>query len=431
MKKLISMVLVVLLVFSMAACSGPGPAETKPSGGGSTDHTQGTSGEETRKAPYKIGVVEIATGNAVAITEKYYSEYIGPRYNCEFVFSEACATADDVISFIENCADLGVEAIICNYNYDTEQLTQKAAEYGMFFCENLNRNATSLSAYQGNYDNFCGTFAANQDAAAKLFSDWIHSTLDVTEEHGFFITTGWAFKGNEQHYKIAQAMLIALQDLYGLTYDAPIESLLESSSPVTATNDKGIEIYCYPDSFLADGWVQGISSALQTGKYDYVLAAMTIVGYANTAIDEVEKAYNKNITVASFASLGDALTSSFTTQDMFGNSSVDMASVKYNTLVSAMAFIQVYNALTGHMNNLKNASGEVQELTFSLSGATNLEDLEVMNTWDQGDGSNKWVGHYDFIDSCLGVNHPELTGEQIQENVANMVYENIKAALEP
>ena len=124
------------------------------------------------------------------------------------------------------------------------------------------------------------------------------------------------------------------------------------------------------------------------------------------------------------------MTASFETMDAFGNKSIDFASVKYNTLVSAMSFIQVYNALTGYYECLLDENGEVQELTFSMSGVSSLEDLEIMNHWDQGDGSGKWVGHTQFIDSCLGMNNPDLTGEQIQANVATMVYDNIKDVLE-
>ena len=426
MKKVFALMLAVLMALASVGC-----ASNSPSSNSTSDATSSPKESVDPKATsHKIGVVEIATGNAVAITEQYFAEYLAPYYNCEFVFSEACSTADDVITFMENCADMGVEAIICNYNYDTEQLTQKAADLGMYFCENLNRNATSEAAYTGGYDNFCGTFAANQAAVATLFHDWIVETLDTSEEHGFIVTSGWAYRGNEQHLKITEAMLNALQEVYGLTFDEKIEDYLAASAPVHATNDKGIEIYVYPDSFLTDGWVQGFSSELQTGKYDYVLAAMSVVGYCNVAIDEVERAYNKNITVASFAALGESLTTSFETADIFGNKSVDFASVKYNTLVSAMSFIQVYNALTGYYDCLLDKNGEVQELTFSMSGAATLEDLEIMNHWDQGDGTGKWVGHTQFIDSCLGMNNPSLTGEQIQANVAAMVYENIKAVLE-
>ena len=425
MKKIIAIILALLMTIVSAGCAGNNAAND------SNINTQTvTQAVDPKSVHHKIGVVEIATGNAVAITEQYFSEYLAPYYNCEFVFSEACSTTDAVITFMENCADMGVEAIICNYNYDTEQLTQKAADLGMYFCENLNRNATSEAAYTGGYDNFCGTFAANQSSVAKLFHDWIVDTLDTSEDHGFIVTSGWAYRGNEQHLKITEAMLNALQEVYGLTFDDEIETYLASSAPMHATNDKNVEIYIYPDSFLADGWVQGFSSELQTGKYDYVLAAMAVVGYCNVAIDEVERAYNRNITVASFAGLGESLTASFETMDAFGNKSIDFASVKYNTLVSAMSFIQVYNALMGYYECLLDENGEVQELTFSMSGVSSLEDLEIMNHWDQGDGSGKWVGHTQFIDSCLGMNNPDLTGEQIQANVATMVYDNIKDVLE-
>lgn len=240
MKKIIAIILALLMTIVSAGCAGNNAAND------SNSNTQTvTQAVDPKSVHHKIGVVEIATGNAVAITEQYFSEYLAPYYNCEFVFSEACSTTDAVITFMENCADMGVEAIICNYNYDTEQLTQKAADLGMYFCENLNRNATSEAAYTGGYDNFCGTFAANQSSVAKLFHDWIVDTLDTSEDHGFIVTSGWAYRGNEQHLKITEAMLNALQEVYGLTFDDEIETYLASSAPMHATNDKNVEIYIY------------------------------------------------------------------------------------------------------------------------------------------------------------------------------------------
>ena len=168
--------LAVLVALASVGCAS-NSSSNHPISNSTSDATSSLENSvDPKDTPHKIGVVEIATGNAIAISEQYFSEYLAPYYNCEFVFSEACSTADDVITFMENCADMGVEAIICNYNYDTEQLTQKAADLGMYFCENLNRNATSEAAYTGGYDNFCGTFAANQASVATLFHDWIVDT---------------------------------------------------------------------------------------------------------------------------------------------------------------------------------------------------------------------------------------------------------------
>jgi len=140
-------------------------------------------------------------------------------------------------------------------------------------------------------------------------------------------------------------------------------------------------------------------------------------------VDEIERAYNKNIAVISMGQLGEGLTVAFSTKDMFNNSSIDMAAVKFATPVSAMSFMQVYNTLTGYKDSLKFSSGDVADLKFKMSAVTSLDQLEVMNGWDKGEGS--WVADLDFIDSCLGMKNEGLTGEDIQANIDELVYDNI------
>src|SRR5699024_2500908 len=149
--------------------------------------------------------------------------------------------------------------------------------------------------------------------------------------------------GNAQQTEISSNMLSALQDLYGLRYESTIAEMVASSAPVEATNDKGIEIYCYPGAYSTFGWLEGLSADLQTGNYDSSLQAYNCLSNTATAIEEVESALNKDITVIGFGSFGEALTTAMNSTDMFGNQSVSMSTVKFTSLVSAMAFSKVYN----------------------------------------------------------------------------------------
>ena len=426
MKRIIALFLCMIMVIALVSCttgSTPQTSSTPPGSSESPENSgsaQGIPSSQDHKT-FKIGVVELGAYEESVTRQKYYNEYLAPYYNCVFYFSEACGDTAAVMTFIENCADLGCDAIICYYNNDCEQLTQKCADYGMVFVQNANRNAVTESAFVGGYDNFAGTFAANQDAVAKLFEDYLVETLDVNGQHGFIVCSGWAYVGNEQHYKISAAILSALEKVYGLTYDEDTSAYLQSSSPINAVNDKDIPIYIYPDISETDGWLQGMGSALQTGTYDYLMGGVAMQG--SVIVDEIERAYNKNIAVISMGQLGEGLTVAFSTKDMFNNSSIDMAAVKFATPVSAMSFIQVYNTLTGYKDSLKFSSGDVADLKFKMSAVTSLDQLEVMNGWDKGEGS--WVADLDFIDSCLGIKNEGLTGEDIQANIDELVYDNI------
>lgn len=342
------------------------------------------------------------------------------------MFSEACTSTDLSMTFIENAADSGCDAIISFYPMDVEQLTQLCQEKGMVYAINGNRNAISESTFAGGYDNFAGGFAADQKALGVLFYDYLKANLTPDEEHGFIVATGLAFQGAAQQYEIAINMMRALEEIYDITFETSIEDLVKSAAPIEAKNDKGIEIYMYPGAANVDGYLAGLTSALQTGKFDYMLYSMALFAPTAVSIQEIEKSFNKNVSVVSFASFGEALTNAMNTKDQFGNSSLDMGTAKFTSLVSAMAFIEVFNVLTGHADVLKDAKGEMPCLEFSMVAVTSPEDLSVMESWDKGD---KWVGGTSVIDSCLGIFNPNLTPDQIQEIISGQTYEVIKERL--
>lgn len=430
MKKILALILVLALCLSLAACGGAASsstaASTVSSGGVAADSGGEAPAAATSYGPYKIAICEMALSDESVNRAEYFKNYISPNYNVEFMFSEACGTTEAAITFIENAADAGCDAVISYYVMDTEQLVQLCREKGMVYCVNGNRNANSESTFTGGYENFMGGFAANQQALGQLFYDYLSETLDPTEPHGFLVTSGIAYTGNEQTYEISANMLKALQDIYGLQFENTIDDLVISASPIEAKNDKGIDIYVYPGSVNLDGWLQGLSSALQTGKYDYCLYSQQTYVDSAVTIEEVEKSFNKDITVVSFGTFGDNLTNAFNTKDMFGNPTLSMSTVKFTSLVSAMAFIEVYNALTGHASVLQNAKGEAPCLLFKMQPVTSAEQLADMSNWDKGE---QWVGDYGLIDSCLGINNPELTIEQIQKNIDAVTYESISARL--
>ena len=74
-----------------AGCS-DGSAAGSGSSGGSKDS-------------YKIGVLEVQLNDESTNRAEYFRSYIGPEYNCEFMFSEAISDLEAALTFLENAAD--------------------------------------------------------------------------------------------------------------------------------------------------------------------------------------------------------------------------------------------------------------------------------------------------------------------------------------
>ena len=397
-----------------AGCSGGGSAAGSGSSGGSKDS-------------FKIGILEVQLNDESTNRAEYFRNYIGPEYNCEFMFSEAISDLEAALTFLENAADAGCDAIINYYPIkdNTEQLVMKAAELGMVFVENGGRGKANDDVYAAAYENFSGGFQADQPATGKLFKDWMEENIDTSTEHGYLIATGGAYQGNDQQTQISTNMLSALEELYGLKFDLTKEELYQSSSPIEGTNDKGIAVYCYPGQPSQNGWLEGLNAALQTGKYDYILTAPNVIGNVGTAINELETAMKKDFTWIGFGTFGDALTTAISTKDSFGNQTLSMSTVKFTSIVSAMAFAKVYNTLTGH-NDVNLENGETAVNLFRMNAVTSPEQLEAMASWDK---PGKWVADIDFVNSLITEKGGAKTNEELQNAIYALDYDAIYARL--
>ena len=415
MKKALSFSLAAAM---LTACSGGGSA----SGGESGSSEGGDSGKG-----HKIAILEVQLNDESTNRAEYFKNYIGPEYNVEFMFSEAIQDLDAALSFLENAADAGCEAVINYYpiGANTEQLVQKAAELGLVFTENGGRNADNDDTYKAAYDNFSGGFMADQPDTGRLFKEWMEENIDTSVEHGYLIATGMAYQGNAQQTEISSNMLAALEELYGLKFDLTKEELYQSSSPIEGTNDKGVPVYCYPGGPNQNGWLEGFTAALQTGKYDYILTSPNVIGNIGTAISELETAMNKDFTWIGFGTFGDALKTAIGTKDSFGNQTLAMSTVKFTSIVSAMAFAKVYNTLTGH-NDVNLENGETSVNLFRMNSVTTPEQLDEMSTWDQ---PGKWVADIDFVNSLIAERGGASTNEEFQNNIYKYDFDAISAKM--
>ena len=319
-KKYLAIGLALTMALGMTACSNS--SETATSTAGQTAAQSEAGGAEAEASPYaesfKIGIAEVQANDESTQRRAYFENYIAPRYNCEFVFSEQCSSTDKLLTFIENCADAGCDAVISYTNDDIEQMTQVCQEYGMNYVVNTVRiNPKTEAAFAGGYENF-GAFGSNQTAIGEVFGQWLRENASEDGSEGFLICSGMAYTGNLQQTEITTACLKALQEMYDLTYDQDLDSMVVSSAPIEATNDKGINIYLYPGHVTrVDGYLQGLTAALQTGKYGVMLQSIQLYDQTGVIVQETEQAINKDIKVAGVATVSESLKTAFSTKDQF------------------------------------------------------------------------------------------------------------------
>ncbi len=133
-KRWVSYILTAAMSVSLAACSSSGGASDSGSAAAQTGEAAASSEDHET---FKIAVLEVQLNDESTNRAEYFNDYIGPKYNCEFMFSEACDDLDSAMTFVENAASSGCDAVINYYavGANTEQLVQLCQEYGMYYRE--------------------------------------------------------------------------------------------------------------------------------------------------------------------------------------------------------------------------------------------------------------------------------------------------------
>lgn len=367
----------------------------------------------------KIAVAEGLANDESATRKAYLQNYIAPRYNVSFMFSETLDDSGALLDFIDNAADAGCLALIDCSTRDYIGAARQCKKYNMWYVY----NGTMYDEFaRGDYDNVIAAWGQSQPKTAALFAKYLKDTATSTGEEGFCILSVNAPSGNTACKTIGTAALQAISELYNLAYDKPMDQLILSSTPIQATNDKGVKVFVFPGTLDAD-LLPSLSAVLQSGDYGYLIG--TIQTYTSTAVivDEIERSTKKNIKVMSPAAMTDSLLTAYKTKDMFGNPTLDFVTVKSSSIHGAVMFALAYNAITGH-NDVNLKDGKVIRYTFNQFQLTSEEMVEQAASWDDPKTGN-WVCDYAFVDALLYQNNPNLTSADIQACIDNVNYETI------
>lgn len=394
--KLFQSALSLMLAGGMLTACGSSASSTAASTAASTgsDSTAASTASDSA-APaatkqYVIGIAEAQANDEVTTRRAYLEDFIAPTYNVKFIFSETLKDDAATKTFIENCIDSGVDAII-DMKSASGQMAQLCMDNGLVYT--INGNYTQHpELLTTDYTNFAGCIGANNAQVGSLFGDWLEENASENGSEGFLISTSLAAQGNTQHVEITRAILEGLQQKYGITYTKSIDDLIASSETTNVENDKNILITLYPGSPNKDTWLPGISTLLQTGNYKMFLSSGQTYNQSATVVDEVEKSFGINIKVASVGALGTTLETAFNTKDSSGNSSVDLVAIKAVSTQTAAMFAATYNALVSgaECRACRGEDGLPVYFTFNFIPITSAEQLTEMSGWDAKETGN-WI----------------------------------------
>ncbi len=430
MKKFLSIVLALAMVFSLVACANQGngekpndpPAATGDSNTPATPDTPAPSEEvkeEVKLDPYKIAVAFTQINATALAQQEYLKTYIAPAFNVEFMFSEAVDSAEVAMTFIENAYAAGCQAIMNFQNSSVEQINAKANELGMYIISN------APAAENNDMPYVLGNMLAPVSGVADAYTEMVNQFTGDGKAHNVVIISSGAGLGNAQHYECTYAMLEALQKNYNLTYSDTIENLASSRGMTEVETGTDMKILLYPGYPNSDTYVSGLSAELQTGAYDVVLGCNQATTKFAVAIDEVERAYDIDVKVGYFTSIDEAATAAVTTKDVHGNSSIDAIVVNPGNILVGGMFAVLHNGLTGGAEAMRvDGKGNVFATPLWLAGnADTYLKLAGLNT-----SADTLEMSVEDIQEMLYAYDNTVTAASVQEKLLSLTAEGVLTA---
>lgn len=389
MKKMLSLILACMLMFGCFTAAG---AEDLPA--------------------VKIAVAFYQIDSAALQVQDYLQNYVGPQLNVTFMFSEAIDDVDKLMNFMDNAYAAGCQGIINYQNSSVEQAISKALELEMYIATN-----TTNQVENGDIPFNMGMSAADAEYCAQQFGDMVKGLFEDGDVHNVVIVSAGAGMGNNEHKYSTIAILNMLQNIYGLTYEQDVEALATTRAQIDCANDKDVLITIYPGYPNSDTYVPGMSTILQTGKYDTVLACNAAYAKFSVAIDEVEKATGKDIRVSAITAINDTTKSGFTTMDSTGHTSLNSAILMPSVSTAASLFALVYNGITGHGDAFRPDDNGYyyNSPKWVCPDAESYARLEQINS-----SADKWEVSIDELKEMLTAFNPDANQASLQELMLKM-----------
>ncbi|MDR1466122.1 MAG: hypothetical protein LBI40_00660 [Treponema sp.] len=400
--KLMALLVSIMVVFT--GCSKKEEAKSESSGR--------ASGPE----PVKIAVAFWAIDANALLIQKYLSEYVGPAFNTTFMFSEAIEDSDSLITFMENAYAAGCQGIINYQNSAIEQAIAKANELGLYIASN-----TTTKVENGDLPYNLGFVAATATDVANSFGDLVKDMVNDGKNHSIIIVSAGAGFGNAEHSEATATILRTLESVYGLKYESPVETLAVSRAETVVTNDKGIKIVIYPGYPMGNTYVTGMSAILQTGEYDTMLACNAAYARFAVAIDEVEKAYKKDIRISAIVMIDNETKSSFSTIDSTGNTMLNSAVLTANISQAAGLFTLVYNGATGYSEKMRVDGKGIYYNTpkWKCPSAAEYERISKIDT-----SNDTWEVSIDELKKMLVIFNSDADSTSIAAQLQSVTAEN-------
>ena len=395
MKKVIALLLVLVMVFALAACgengnsnaAGGGTSGDGTSGGGTSGGGQAGDAGIALDGSWpaervKIGVCAFDTTDESFMAVMEYFEYLSKYFNVEFIVSEALNAPEDEEAFIKNCASAGCKGIFAYYNLAEGESIKLATSLGMYYwgAGEYYTGAEDQSLFVGDYN----------------FDD----PNDPNGKNGNYLA------GYEIGYAMASAGLEHLVMCNGgASIGIPmfvdrqagaLDGIAAAQADGSATRfDPAEDII---EGFPNDAWFAAQAAAL-AGDYDGLVITFDAFTWFQPIIDS-----GKDFKVGCIGTVND------TYKAFMENGTVLALVYDCPEVVFGSVFTNLMNAATGHIELTRDASGA--PLSNHVPRWT-LSDAESFNAVYEKHANGEYFITAEEMSTVLGGINPNATSDDV------------------
>ena len=402
MKKYMGFLLTVVLLFSLfSGCMA-----------GSSEKVANRDQEEAEASGldiHKIGVATYDIKDAqVMMFKDYLDNYIKESFSdVTFLYSESISDSDELMDFLETCAENQVEGVMVFGSYDLQKEVAFCADHGMYM---IRPSATSSEAdFEAVASNpyYVGEIGPGTELEYEAGVSMARALAG--EGKTYLIFSSGAAQDNEMHRLRTLGILDTLQEIYGVTFDQSSEELAVTEE-TTALEAGDLKLLICPGYLEREENCGTAEEVASSGEYTTVLSVVPV----SPLIDTLES-----------LDIECGVIDCFSEDNYYGfkNGTIAYVAGKYQSEIGP-GFAALYNAITGYGEDYRE-DGRAFRLEQGFWTAKSSQEYESMYSLARSVSVNAY--NYEDLYSVIKSMNPEAEFSDLKELAESYSYEECLA----
>lgn len=400
MKKVVLLMVACLLMMAMLAGCGKTTEDVA--------NADQVEAEASGLTIHKIGVATYNVQDAqVMMFKDYLDNYVKECFtDVTFLYSESIGSEDDMMAFLQTCADNDVEGVMFFYSGDFQKEVEFCADHEMY-CIRPSGNASD-EEFQKVADNpyFLGEIGPGNELEYTESEKLTQAMSGYGD--GYVILSGGAFMGNVMHMARAMAFIDTLEQIYGVELGDSKELAL---TPERLDLSEGsLKVSICPGYIEIPEFGDAAREAILSGEYTTILGTIPVTSLMD---------------VLTQTEIHSGVVDCFSEDNYFGFKKDKLGYVagKYQSEIGP-AFAALYNALTGNAD-LYREDGKAFRLVQGYWTAADTTEYDSMYALASGAAVNAY--NYEDLYSCVKSLNPDANFADFKALVEAYSYDDCLA----